>query len=128
MKGVDPTIELVACGSSNAKMPTYPQWEATVLEHTFEHVDYISLHTYYGNRDDDLGAYLARSLDMDRYIETIVGVCDYIAAKKRSRCCMKRSNSRQTMPLKARTRCLKLMRRCPLRCRRRSRSRPARRR
>jgi alpha-L-arabinofuranosidase len=84
MRAVDPSIELVACGSSNAKMPTYPQWEATVLEHTFEHVDYISLHTYYGNRDDDLAAYLAKSLDMDRCIETIVGVCDYVAAKKRS--------------------------------------------
>ncbi len=84
MKGVDPTIELVACGSSNAKMPTYPDWEATVLEHTFEHVDYISLHTYYGNREDNLGAYLAKSLDMDRYIETIVGVADVVAAKKRS--------------------------------------------
>jgi alpha-N-arabinofuranosidase len=85
MKAVDPTIELVACGSSNANMPTYPQWEATVLEHTFDHVDSISLHTYYGNRADDLGAYLAKSLDMDRYIETVAGVADYIAAKKRSK-------------------------------------------
>src|SRR5699024_9648818 len=84
MKGVDPTIELVACGSSNAQMPTYPQWEATVLEHTYEHVDYISLHTYYGDRTGNLGTYLAQSLDMDRYIETIVGVCDFVKAKKRS--------------------------------------------
>jgi alpha-N-arabinofuranosidase len=85
MKGVDPAIELVACGSSNARMPTYPDWEATVLDHTFAHVDYISLHTYYGNRADDLGAYLAKSLDMDRYIETIAGVCDVVAARKRSK-------------------------------------------
>ncbi len=85
MKWVDPSIELVACGSSNARMPTYPQWEATVLDHTYEHVDYISLHTYYGNADDDLGTYLARSLDMDAYIETIVGVCDFIKAKRRSK-------------------------------------------
>jgi len=85
MKWVDPTIELVACGSSNANMPTYPQWEATVLEHTYEHVDYISLHTYYGNASDDLGTYLAKSLDMDRYIETVVGVCDFIRAKKRGK-------------------------------------------
>jgi alpha-N-arabinofuranosidase len=85
MRAVDPSIELVACGSSNANMPTYPQWEATVLEHTFDHVDAISLHTYYGNGADDLGAYLAKSLDMDRYIETVAGVADYIAAKKRSK-------------------------------------------
>lgn len=81
----DPSIELVACGSSNAKMPTYPQWEATVLDHTYEHVDFISLHTYYGNAAGDLGTYLAQSLDMDAYIETVIGVCDFIKAKKRSK-------------------------------------------
>lgn len=84
MKWTDPSIELVACGSSNARMPTYPQWEATVLDHTYDHVDYVSLHTYYGNRADDLGTYLAKSLDMDRYIESVVAVCDFIKAKKRS--------------------------------------------
>ena len=56
-----------------------------MLEHTFDHVDYISLHTYYGNKSDNLAGYLAKSLDMDRYIETIIGVCDFVAAKKRSR-------------------------------------------
>ena len=35
MKQIDPSIELVVCGSSNTKMPTYPQWEATVLEDGF---------------------------------------------------------------------------------------------
>lgn len=85
MKWVDPSIELVACGSSNPRMATYPQWEATVLEHAWQHVDYISLHVYYGKpRGGDSGTYLAKSLDMDRYIETIIGVCDFIKAKKRS--------------------------------------------
>lgn len=85
MKWVDPSIELVACGSSNTKMPTYVQWEATVLDHTYDHVDYISLHTYYGNRDNDTANYLARSLDMDHFIQEIVSTCDYIKAKKRSK-------------------------------------------
>jgi len=30
MKMIDPSIELVACGSSSKDMPTFPQWEATV--------------------------------------------------------------------------------------------------
>jgi alpha-N-arabinofuranosidase len=47
MKWVDPTIELVACGSSNAAMPTFGAWEATVLDHVYEYVDYLSLHQYY---------------------------------------------------------------------------------
>ena len=85
MKWVDPTIELVACGSSNSAMPTFPAWEATVLEHTYEHVDYISMHTYYGNKDNDLGNFLARSLDMDKFIRTVVATCDYVKAKKRGK-------------------------------------------
>jgi alpha-N-arabinofuranosidase len=84
MKWVDPTIELVACGSSGSGMPTFPQWEATVLEHTYEHVDYISLHTYYGNRDGNTPRFLARSLDMDRFIATVTATCDFVKAKKRS--------------------------------------------
>lgn len=85
MRWVDPDIELVACGSSNSSMPTFPQWEATTLEHTYEAVDYISLHQYFGNRDNDSANYLALSLEMDRFINTIISVCDYIKAKKRSK-------------------------------------------
>ena len=32
MKVFDSSLELVACGSSHANMPTYPDWEAEVLE------------------------------------------------------------------------------------------------
>lgn len=85
MKWVDPTIELVACGSSSTYMPTYPEWEATVLDHTYEHVEYISLHRYYDNHKRDTPTFLARSLDMDDFIKTVVATCDYIKAKKRSK-------------------------------------------
>ena len=81
----DPSIELVACGSSGSGMPTFIDWETTVLDHTYEHVEYISLHSYYGNRDNDLPNYLARSLDMDHFIKTVISVCDYIKAKKKSK-------------------------------------------
>ena len=85
MKWTDPSIELVACGSSGRSMPTFPAWEATILDHTYEHVDYVSLHTYYGNRDGDTPTFLARSLDMDRFIETVAATCDYVQARKRSK-------------------------------------------
>jgi len=85
MKWVDPSIELVACGSSNRQMPTFPEWEATVLEHTYDHVEYISLHNYYGNRDGDTANFLARSLDMDAFIRSVIATCDYVKAKKRSK-------------------------------------------
>lgn len=84
MKWVDPSIELVVCGSSGRGMPTFAQWEAEVLDLTYDHVDYISLHTYYGNRDNDTPNFLARTLDMDQFINSVIAICDYIKAKKRS--------------------------------------------
>jgi len=85
MKWVDPDIELVACGSSNSVMPTYASWEATVLEHTYEYVDYLSLHCYYGNQKNNLPNYLAQSIDMDNFIKSVTAICDYVKAKKRSK-------------------------------------------
>lgn len=84
MKWVDPSIELVVCGSSHSRMKTFAEWEASVLEHTYEHVDYISLHTYYGNKEDDTANFLARSMDMDAFIKSVVSICDYVKAKKHS--------------------------------------------
>lgn len=85
MKWIDPAIELVVCGSSGRGMPTFPVWEATVLDHTYEYVDYISLHTYYGNQKDDTRNFLAKSLDMDDFIKSVISTCDYLKAKKRSK-------------------------------------------
>lgn len=85
LRQIDPSIELVVCGSSNTGMPTYPQWEATVLEEAYNSVDYISLHTYYGNRLNDTANFLAYSDDMDRFIKTVVSTCDFVKAKKRAK-------------------------------------------
>ncbi|MGG1556064.1 alpha-N-arabinofuranosidase [Paenibacillus ferrarius] len=85
MKWVDPTLELVACGSSNLNMATFPDWEATVLDHTYNHVEYLSMHQYYGNSDNDTRTFLARSVEMDDFIRTLVATCDFVKAKKRSK-------------------------------------------
>ena len=82
MKLVDPSIELVACGSSNSMIPTFGSWEQTVLENTYDVADYISMHTYYGNRNGDTADYLANSLDMDRFIDSVTAICDYVQAKR----------------------------------------------
>ncbi len=84
MKMIDPTIELVSCGSSNSKMPTFPDWESETLSHTYDYVDFISMHQYYGNRDNDSANFLACSLEMDAFIKTVISTCDYMKAKKRS--------------------------------------------
>jgi len=85
MKWVDPRIELVVCGSSNRGMPTFVDWEATVLDYTYELVDYISLHTYFGNRSGDSPNFLAKSVGMDAFIEEVIATCDYVKARKRSK-------------------------------------------
>ena len=85
MKWTDPSIELVACGSSGLGMPTFVDWERVVLEHTYDHVDYLSLHSYYGNPSNDTPTFLARSLQMDQFIKSVIAVCDTVKAKKRSK-------------------------------------------
>jgi alpha-N-arabinofuranosidase len=85
MKWVDPSIELVACGSSYSAMPTFAEWERTVLEHTYDHVEYVSLHTYYRNPQDDRATFLAQSLDMDTFIKSVISTCDFVKARKRSK-------------------------------------------
>ena len=85
MKWIDPTIELVACGSSHCNMPTFGAWEQTVLEHTYDHVDYISLHQYFGNQKDDTPEFLGKSLRMAAYIKTVAAICDVVKAKKRGK-------------------------------------------
>jgi alpha-L-arabinofuranosidase len=66
MRWVDPTLELIACGSSSSGMDTFAEWEATVLDLSYENVDYLSL-------------------DMDHFINNVAATCDYIQAKKKSK-------------------------------------------
>jgi len=81
MRQFDPTLELVACGSSYRSMPTFGAWEATVLEHTYDVVDFISAHAYYELEGDDLASFLASSVDMDGFIRDVVATADHVAAK-----------------------------------------------
>ena len=85
MKWVDPSIELVACGSSKMVMPTFADWEATVLTECYDQVDYLSLHNYWGNFDGDTQSYLSGGVLMDDFIRSVTAICDYVKAKKRSR-------------------------------------------
>ncbi len=84
MRLIDPSIELAACGSSGRNMPTFGRWEDEVLELTFDHVEYISLHTYINNYKDDTAAFLAAPDLMDRFIDEVVAIADAVAARRRS--------------------------------------------
>ncbi|AWN15814.1 alpha-N-arabinofuranosidase [Salinisphaera sp. LB1] len=84
MRWVDPDVQLAACGSSNRGMQTFGHWEQEVLDHCFDQVDLISLHTYFRNDHDDLGEYFAEIELMDMFIREVVSICDAVAAKRRS--------------------------------------------
>ncbi|WFR59940.1 alpha-N-arabinofuranosidase [Anaerocolumna sp. AGMB13025] len=83
MKMVDPSIELVACGSSGLNMDTFGAWEDTVLSECYDQADYLSLHQYYGNQDNNTPEFLANTVAMDRFITAVISICDAVKAKKR---------------------------------------------
>ncbi|MBU1175897.1 MAG: alpha-N-arabinofuranosidase [Alphaproteobacteria bacterium] len=85
VRAFDKSLELVVCGSSHADMVTYPDWEATVLDETYENIDYISLHMYFRNEEKNTANFLALSEKLDRYIGTVAGTINYVKAKKRSK-------------------------------------------
>jgi alpha-L-arabinofuranosidase len=84
MRWIDGSIELAACGSSGRNMPTFGQWEDTVLEHCFDHVEYISLHTYLNDYASDTAALIASPDLMDSFIDEVVAIADAVAARRRS--------------------------------------------
>ncbi len=84
LKAMDPSIELVACGSSSYLMPTFGEWELTVLDHCYDVVDYLSMHIYYSDTEQDSPSFLANSVSLDRFITDVAALCDAIKAKKHS--------------------------------------------
>ena len=85
MKWVDGSIETVLCGSSSRYMNTFGEWEQKTLEIAYDNVDYVSLHQYYDNHRQDTASFLAKNLDLDDFIYSVICVCDYVKAKKRTK-------------------------------------------
>ncbi|MDK3157225.1 hypothetical protein QPK87_11630 [Kamptonema cortianum] len=85
LKWIDPSVRLITCGSAGHAMTTFGAWELEVLEHTFEHTDFLSIHMYHGNVLNDMTHYLPLSDEMDDFINEAVALCDAVAAKKKSR-------------------------------------------
>jgi alpha-N-arabinofuranosidase len=78
-------LELVAGGSCGITMPTYLEWDRQVLEYMGDFADYISLHRYVGNRENQTAEYLAITNSIDRQIEEMDAACRFVAARRKSR-------------------------------------------
>ncbi|MDD6040561.1 MAG: alpha-N-arabinofuranosidase [Clostridia bacterium] len=85
MKWVDPSIELVACGSSGLNMPTFGTWEYQMLTECYDQIDYVSLHRYYGNPSNNTPDFLARNMDLDDFIKSVVSICDAVGGTRHSK-------------------------------------------
>ena len=89
MHAVDPSLRLIACGSSGPFMPTYLEWDREVLEQCYDYVDGLSLHRYFGNTEEETGhsseKFVAMNLTMDRQITESLAVCDLVRGHKRSK-------------------------------------------
>ena len=86
--GEEGAVKLVVCGSSSVEIPTYPEWDRIVLEHTYDEADFISMHRYYEympSRKNPLEDFLGSADDMAAFIETIRATIRYVRAKKRSK-------------------------------------------
>jgi alpha-N-arabinofuranosidase len=71
MRLVDKSIQLVASGSSNyGANVDWQGWNRGVVAGLYGRADYIALHTYINNRDNDFEKFMAWSQTIDRYIET----------------------------------------------------------
>jgi len=84
IKDLDRSVELVVCGSCGTTMPTYMEWDRVALEALGDLADYLSIHRYVGNRNDDTADYLAVTASIDRQIEEADAVCRYVQARRHS--------------------------------------------
>jgi alpha-N-arabinofuranosidase len=82
MRAIDPTLELVVCGSSAWSMPTFGVWDESVLEHCYEAVDLISAHAYYDPEATDRASFVASSAAMDEQIRQVAAIADRVGRRK----------------------------------------------
>ena len=81
MRWVDPSIKLIACGSSYDSLPTYLEWDRVMLTDLYKQVDYLSTHNYTMNAGQGTKNYLASYKQLDDHIKNSKKVLDYVKAK-----------------------------------------------
>ena len=75
MKWTDPNIKLIAAGSSNYGADVdWTAWNRTVLDFLKDHADYLAIHRYVGNPQNDYDGFLASSVELDERIKITEGV------------------------------------------------------
>jgi len=77
MRLTSPGIKLIAAGSSNYRPGADPDtWNSTILHELKDVVDYIALHIYVGNPQDNYYNFLATPLVMEQRTKIVKGMID----------------------------------------------------
>jgi alpha-N-arabinofuranosidase len=71
MRRMDSSIATILCGSSGPWMKAFPDWDRTALELAWEFSDYLSIHNYATNWENDTPGFLAYSVEFERHIDTL---------------------------------------------------------
>ena len=80
MKWSDDSIKLIASGSSNY-VRDWAEWDRTVLNSLHNYIDYISLHHYSGNRDNDHNKFMAVTTQVENAIRITEGIINEVRSK-----------------------------------------------
>lgn len=82
MKWSDPSIKLIASGSSNYSAD-WMTWNRTVLTELRNHIDYISVHQYVNNRDSNHKKFMTATLFTDRIIKSTEALINEVKSRYR---------------------------------------------
>jgi len=85
MRAQDPSIKTILCGSSGPGLSTYPDWDRAALEIAWEQTDYLALHNYATNHENDTPGYLGYAVELEAQVDTLAAVLRYVKAKRRSK-------------------------------------------
>lgn len=80
MKWSDDSIKLIASGSSNY-VRDWADWNRTVLEKLHNYIDYIALHHYSSNHDQDHNAFMAVTTRVENNIRITEGLIREVRSK-----------------------------------------------
>ena len=81
MKWVDPSIKLIACGSSYEMLPEYLEWDSIMMPSLYNQVDYLSTHNYTMNLGNGTQNYLASYKQLDNHIKNTAYTLEFIKAR-----------------------------------------------
>ncbi len=82
MRLTDPSIKLVAAGSSNFRPNANPmEWNREILEELKDVVDYIALHMYVGNPDENYYNFMATPMVLEERTLLVKGLIDEVMSR-----------------------------------------------